>query len=116
MNKKQLENYFFEYQKQHEKTFTEEGDSAVIYNSKEFHINIKNKTIYINNLGIIPLPQLEENMETPDWVAITIQEGKSNLVMGTGNPYTSEYVDVLPNENGIIVALPCSILTKQLSK
>lgn len=116
MNKKQLENYFFEYQKQHEKTFPEEGDSAVIYNSKEFHINIKNKTIYINNLGIIPLPALDENMGLPDWVAITMQEAKNNLVMGTGNPYTSEYADVLPNENGIIVALPYSLLANQLTK
>lgn len=116
MNKKQLETHFFEYQKQHEKTLSEDGDSAVIYNNKEFHINKKNKTIYIDNLGIIPLPELEETIDMPDWVAITMQDGKNNLVMGSGNPYTEEYLDVFPNENGTIVALPYSILTRQLSK
>lgn len=114
MKDKQLENYFKEDQGIHPQQVSEDGYGAIIYSENYFHINAKQKTIYIKDLGVIPLEEMEENIEQPDWIAITNTGGVSNLVMGSGNPYSQEYADVLPTENGVVIAVPYSIMQKFL--
>jgi len=104
MRAKKLEKLFFDYMK--EKNVADLPDdfkSATIYGTDEFHINFKQKTLYIKSLGIIEL-----NLETPvadiDWVGIS--PGDDKLSLGRGNPYHDEYKQMLPYFNGVILAIP----------
>lgn len=113
MNIKKLEHYFNEYIKNNKKSVSEDGDTAILYAPEEFNINIKERTLYIKGIGVIPLPaEVKEEIGKPDWVAICVYSNEASVVMGSGNPYVSENIDVLPNDDGIIIAVPHSIQKK----
>lgn len=117
MRAKQLENYFREYQLANPTPVEDEGVSAIIYTKEDFHVNTKQKTVYVKDIGVISTPDLSVGNELPDWVAICINPKEvelAQIVMGTGNPYVDEYRDVLPNSNGVIVAIPNSVRLKYL--
>jgi hypothetical protein len=114
MRIKQLEKLFQEYKKTHTQQVSENGESAVLYTKEDFHINKKQQTVYISNVGVIQINEINADLEQPDWIGFCVSGQNARIVMGTGNPYRDEYLDVLPVDNGMIVAIPNSLRVKFL--
>jgi hypothetical protein len=61
------------------------------------------------------MPDLSEESQSSDWLAIWRKEevgDELDLALGLGNPYTELYHNMLPTINGIILAVPNTILSK----
>ena len=115
MRTKKLEKFFFDHNQANPVYAEDTGIGCVLYSSEEFHINFKQKTLYCKGVGVYPLPEIEEpEAGMIEWVAIITESGQEfiDIVMGDGNPYDEKYMDMLPNQNKVIIALPNSILMK----
>lgn len=111
MRTKKLEKYFKDHSILNPMVNQSSTVRCVLYSSDEFHINKKQKTLYIKGVGVSPLPEIEELFDI-EWIALIehLDKEYADLVMGNGNPYDERYTALLPNENGIIVAIPNSTL------
>lgn len=126
MKSKQLEKYFFDYQKTLIKRATE-VEGAVLLGEEEFHINAKNKTIFIKDMGIleyVPNPNVSGdgvNVAKEEWLALVKVKDASvpnasviQYIVGSGNPYDDVYKAVLPTDDGRIIATPKTIIMQLL--
>lgn len=117
MKKKQLERHFLTYQSEKGAPVSDNGPSAVLYSREEFHINKKQGTLYIEGIGVVALPELAPNADQADWLALWQKNGiELDMALGVGNPFTEQYMEILPNNNGMIIAFPKSLLKKFMKK
>lgn len=109
MRAKKLEQLYHKYILNNDfSTLPEIVDSATIYGSDEFHINAKQKTLYIQGLGVISL-EFQGNIEhinKIEWVAITQNGEDGKLSLGTGNPFQENAKELLPSWENLIIAIP----------
>lgn len=98
-------------------TAEDDGTGCVIYSSEEFHINPKQKTLYLKGIGVSPLPEIEEQENFKvEWIALIkhLDQDFADIVMGDGNPYQEKYSALLPHQNGVIIAVPNSVMVSTM--
>lgn len=112
MKAKKLENLYWQYLDENREYMPEmqSGDLLCsLYGQDEFHINYKQSTLYLKNLGVMDLPEIKEQINF-DWIGlIHYPDNQADLVFGLGSPYAPDNVDKLPTKNGCIMALPYAL-------
>lgn len=115
MRTKKLEKYFMDYLQANPITAEDDGSGCVLYSSEEFHINHKQKTLYLKGIGVSPLPEIDEQEKFKvEWIGLIkhLDQEFADIVMGDGNPYQEKYSALLPHQNGVIIAVPNSVMMK----
>lgn len=119
MKAKKLEKMYWQYLDQNRRYMPEmeSGDLLCsLYGEDEFHMNYKQSTLYVKNIGVLDLPEIEEQVKF-DWIGLIHYPGnQADLVFGLGNPYDLGNVDKLPTKNGCIMALPYALGVKLREK
>lgn len=117
MKSRKLEKLYQEYFAEHVEHMVEATDAdpvCTLYGEDEFHINTRNKTLYLQGAGVIELPAMIEQ-DKPEWVGVKPDgQGKFDIVMGYGSPYDDENKDNMPVKEDIILAMPHSLVRRHL--
>lgn len=112
MRTKKLEQFFKEYAASHSPPQEDDIEMAPLFSTEQFHVNVKQGTVFIEGLGVAQVPDLANSPKDPEWLAIVKMENGLGvrLVMGHGNPYQEGVDNLLPQHNGFITVVPQSLL------
>lgn len=115
MRKKELETYFNEHLEKYPQEVIQNG--FVVYSEEYFHINHKDKTIYLEGCDLFKFSSLE-GLENPGWIAVfqDPETKEHKFALGNNNPFSPEYFDIFPKDNGVVVGVPYSSLKKYQKK
>ena len=115
MNARELQNRFISYQNELAQSGIFERAKptdcvATLYGTDEVVLDAQKNLITIPLLGAIECEAISPSTP-PDWFAIS-QDPKDkgwHVIVGYGDPYGAEYVEMLPSRNGVIFAAPSSL-------
>lgn len=106
MNKKKLAQYFNEYLISFGKEAKDE-QGGLIYTKEDFNINIKNKTIYLKDFGVVTKTEDFKEGFSPDWLGYYMEDIQTTgiedikIIIGYGNPYSVENSQYFPNKSQV---------------
>lgn len=82
---------------------------ATLYGLDEVVVNLAEKTVLLPELGLATCPSLE-SVRGAEWFATIPTKDGIRFAVGVGNPYDSSAQGALPQKNGVVTALPYSVL------
>lgn len=86
---------------------------ATLFGMDEVKFDFHGKRIRLPDLGWVPVPSLRQDHESIDWLALTNDGEKAEVILGRGAPFLCVTGEI-PVRNGVVLAVPYSITAEKM--